>query len=533
MILHELAHAYHDQVLGFEEPRIKAAYEKYKKSGHGDKTLLHDGRRVKHYALTDQMEFFAEMTEAYFGVNDFFPFNRAELKQAEPEIYSLLKDVWEGRHRARNPSRRRGGRSSSSSLRRMLRCWRRRPANRATPVAAPWCSTALICSARAAMPGEDTGELGPDLAKAGKEATDVYLVESVLLPSKVIKKGFETVTITTKAGKTSPACSPRSAPTPSCCATPPGRQADHHPEEGHRRAQRQGAVADAGRARQRPLRPAGVSRPGPLPHGDRREGPGTGPATAPRRSLFAPPPLPEYERDLDHAGLIRALDGQSFKRGEAIYVRVCANCHGTQRASRFDADLAPLRGGQVQERRRPVSHVPDADARLRHDDARRRGWCPQQKYDVIHYIREAYLKPHNPGQYAKIDDAYLAGLPKGTSRGPKPSNIEPWVSMNYGPSLMATLEVGDRGNFAYKGIAVRLDNGPGGVSRGRHWMLFDHDTLRVAAAWSGDGLHRLERHQLQRPASDPSPRRRERSTSPTRSAPAGPIPRPAVSTTRG
>jgi hypothetical protein len=40
------------------------------------------------------MEFFAEMTEAYFGVNDFFPFNRAELKEAEPDIYALLADVW-------------------------------------------------------------------------------------------------------------------------------------------------------------------------------------------------------------------------------------------------------------------------------------------------------------------------------------------------------------------------------------------------------------------------------------------------------
>src|SRR5437868_8902222 len=40
VILHELAHAYHDQVLDFEEPRIKEAYEKYKKSGHGEKTLL-------------------------------------------------------------------------------------------------------------------------------------------------------------------------------------------------------------------------------------------------------------------------------------------------------------------------------------------------------------------------------------------------------------------------------------------------------------------------------------------------------------
>ena len=98
VILHELAHAYHDQVLGFDEPRIREAYEKYKKSGHGEKTLLFDGSRVKHYALTNHKEFFAEMTEAYFGVNDFFPFNRAELKEAEPEIYELMVRIWETPH---------------------------------------------------------------------------------------------------------------------------------------------------------------------------------------------------------------------------------------------------------------------------------------------------------------------------------------------------------------------------------------------------------------------------------------------------
>jgi hypothetical protein len=95
VILHELAHAYHDQVMGFDDRRIKDVYEHYKKSGHGEKTLLYDGRRVRHYALTNQMEFFAEMTEAYFGVNDFFPFTRGELKESEPEIYELMQQVWE------------------------------------------------------------------------------------------------------------------------------------------------------------------------------------------------------------------------------------------------------------------------------------------------------------------------------------------------------------------------------------------------------------------------------------------------------
>lgn len=94
VVLHELAHAFHDQQLDFEEPRIKAAQETYKASGHGDATLLYNGKKVKHYALTNQMEFFAEMTEAYFGSNDFFPFNRAELMDAEPEIFRLLHDIW-------------------------------------------------------------------------------------------------------------------------------------------------------------------------------------------------------------------------------------------------------------------------------------------------------------------------------------------------------------------------------------------------------------------------------------------------------
>lgn len=95
VILHELAHAFHDQVLGFDEPRIQEAYDNYRKSRRGDRTLLYNGNRVKHYALTNQKEFFAEMTEAYFGVNDFFPFNRAELKETEPEIYELMRRVWE------------------------------------------------------------------------------------------------------------------------------------------------------------------------------------------------------------------------------------------------------------------------------------------------------------------------------------------------------------------------------------------------------------------------------------------------------
>lgn len=96
VILHELAHAYEHQVLRPEDRRrITKVYEAYKASGRGRRVLLFNGKRVKHYALTNEKEFFAEMTEAYFGVNDFFPFNRAQLMESEPQIYELLRDIWD------------------------------------------------------------------------------------------------------------------------------------------------------------------------------------------------------------------------------------------------------------------------------------------------------------------------------------------------------------------------------------------------------------------------------------------------------
>jgi len=34
------------------------------------------------------------LTECYFGSNDFYPFVAGELKQAEPEIFTLMQEIW-------------------------------------------------------------------------------------------------------------------------------------------------------------------------------------------------------------------------------------------------------------------------------------------------------------------------------------------------------------------------------------------------------------------------------------------------------
>jgi hypothetical protein len=94
VILHELAHAYHDQVLGFEEKRVLDAWKKFCDSGNYEAVLNNSGQKHRHYGLTDQKEFFSEMTEAYFGANDFYPFSPGELKQAEPEVHKLMQAIW-------------------------------------------------------------------------------------------------------------------------------------------------------------------------------------------------------------------------------------------------------------------------------------------------------------------------------------------------------------------------------------------------------------------------------------------------------
>ena len=94
VILHELAHAYHDQILSFENRDVLAAYNNMKAKGIYENVLLYTGRKVRHYALTNHKEYFAESTEAYLGVNDFYPFTMAELKQHDPQMFDVMVKVW-------------------------------------------------------------------------------------------------------------------------------------------------------------------------------------------------------------------------------------------------------------------------------------------------------------------------------------------------------------------------------------------------------------------------------------------------------
>ena len=94
MVLHELAHAYHDQVLGKDHGPLIAAFEAARADGRYGQVLRSSGQREPAYAITNVDEYFAELSEAYFWVNDFYPFVRAELREHDPAGYAAVEAAW-------------------------------------------------------------------------------------------------------------------------------------------------------------------------------------------------------------------------------------------------------------------------------------------------------------------------------------------------------------------------------------------------------------------------------------------------------
>lgn len=97
MILHELAHAYHFNVFGYDDPEVIRAYEAACADGRYEQVNYalappNDLRRA--YAMNNPAEYFAELSESYFGVNDYFPFNRRSLSEFDPAGYALIRQMW-------------------------------------------------------------------------------------------------------------------------------------------------------------------------------------------------------------------------------------------------------------------------------------------------------------------------------------------------------------------------------------------------------------------------------------------------------
>jgi len=102
-VLGELALAYYDRHAAKKDSelgmKIQAAYAQAVKDGKYQSVLRFDGQHVPHPALAGEKQYFAELMESYFLVNDHYPFIRCELKDQDPAGYALIAGLWEGNPR--------------------------------------------------------------------------------------------------------------------------------------------------------------------------------------------------------------------------------------------------------------------------------------------------------------------------------------------------------------------------------------------------------------------------------------------------
>ena len=272
--------------------------------------------------------------------------------------------------------------------------------------------------------------LGPDLATLG-DVSDIHIIESLLHPSKAIRDEFRTHSVLTVDGDLVVGMIAKQDDQSLTLRIASDLTQDHVIEK---------EDIEAIQANEKSMMPEGMV--GML--GEQRDfldlvkyimdvtkG---GPKIA--QSLKPSPKALEVRDDtvgLDHRGIITQLGKGDYDAGKSTYHGYCFNCHGndgntpslpTARAFgtqklRFGSDpykmfMTLSRGNGLMA---PITHL-----------------SPKARYQVVHYIREAFMKDGNP-DYFKVDEKYLASLPEGTKNG---TEIEV-VERDFGPALASQL----------------------------------------------------------------------------------------------
>jgi len=172
---------------------------------------------------------------------------------------------------------------------------------------------------------------------------------------------------------------------------------------------------------------------------------------------------------VDHAGILQSLDAASQARGKATYDNLCANCHGTDGQTPA-LPVSPAFGkGPFKFGDDPYSMF--VTLTKGNGLMGPQTWMsPKERYDVIHYIREKFMKPTYPG-YKPVTQDYLEGLPKVTV-APAPKKKRP--DRDFGPALASQL-----GRNVPSVLTVKLGD--------KHTISYDLHSMDLADLWN-DGF---------------------------------------------
>src|SRR5262249_35680495 len=115
--------------------------------------------------------------------------------------------------------------------------------------------------------------------------------------------------------------------------------------------------------------------------------------------------------NIDHAGIIARWNEQSLDRGHKLFLLACAPCHGTNGVQTINPQSRPFAVEKFQNGNDPFSIFKTITGGFKNMPSQT--WMtPEQRYEVIQYIREPFVKKLNPTQYFPVTETYLAQLPK-------------------------------------------------------------------------------------------------------------------------
>ena len=95
-VAHELAHAWHIKNWPEKYPLIYDAWQNANDLNLYQNVEDYKGRKIPQaYALQNQLEYFAEISVAYFFKIDYFPYNQQNLQSYDPIGYYTIQHLWQ------------------------------------------------------------------------------------------------------------------------------------------------------------------------------------------------------------------------------------------------------------------------------------------------------------------------------------------------------------------------------------------------------------------------------------------------------